>query len=292
MPSMPLLRVGAHNVAPAEVVLIRTLIRLLSHDRSFPWTFADAQPFDALIVDSTVATRADPEVTSAAGAVLTLTRMNADQAADTLARPIRPDRLQAWLRGVAARREGASNDSVMSSSFGSGPQTQPPSLPPALPSAFPSVLPSVLPSVMPSALPSGFQSRLDIAPAALPQLSARAAAPAERFKLKRWPSASMLNNDATQLRLATMLSVRPLSVAELSELSNQGLEACRSFVERMQRAELLGVVSPAPMPGTVATSGHAAAAAKAAPATPAATRTLPSSIGRSLISSLRRRLGL
>lgn len=283
---MQTLRVGAHNVAPAEVVLIRTLIRLLSHDRAFPWTFADAQPFDALIVDSTVATPVDPRVTSAAGAVLTLTRMNADQAADTLARPIRPDRLQAWLRSVAARHAGSSADSTLPSAFAASPQ--------GLPSSLPSAFPSVLPSAMPSALPSGFQSRLDAAPAVTPRSAAPAAAPAERFKLKRWPSASMLGHDATQLRLATMLSVRPLSIAELADLSHQGIEVCRAFVDRLQRADLLGLVGPAPVmaaavPGTVASSGHVARAVAAPPPAP---RAAAVSFGRGLISSLRRRLGI
>lgn len=282
---MQVLRVGAHNVAPAEVVLIRTLIRLLSHDRGFPWTFAEAQPFDALIVDSTVATPADPRVTSAAGAVLTLTRMNADQADDTLARPIRPDRLQAWLRTVASRRKTVSAEAS---------PAEPVSVSPVhTPSSLPSSFPSVLPSVMPSALPSSFHSRLDVAPAAVRHAPAVTALPAERFKLKRWPSASMLNNDATQLRLATMLSVRPLSVAELSELSNQSVEVCRVFVDRLRRAELLGLVAPAPMPGTVASSGPVAAAARTPVAPPpAAPRSGLPAIGRGLISSLRRRLGI
>ncbi|WP_440534619.1 hypothetical protein [Variovorax sp. YR566] len=94
------LRLGVYKLPVAEVAVIRTIIQLYANDGAFPWTLVNAPPYDALLVDGTAAETERCEVARMAGAVLALTRMNSDERPDTLARPIRADRLQRWLNST------------------------------------------------------------------------------------------------------------------------------------------------------------------------------------------------
>ncbi|MFD1709398.1 hypothetical protein FVQ98_07270 [Ottowia sp. GY511] len=93
------LRLGAYKLPAAEVVLVQTLFRLYAHGGDFNWTFVSAPPYDALLVDGT---SGDVSVEAAhmAKSVLRLTRMNDEGGPDTLSRPIRADKLQAWLNSI------------------------------------------------------------------------------------------------------------------------------------------------------------------------------------------------
>lgn len=97
---MPGYRVGAVHLPPAEVMLIRTLMRLFSHDQSFRWEFAEKAPFDALIIDGSAPATLVESASQHARAVLTLTRTSEQENPNQLARPLRADRLQAWLQRV------------------------------------------------------------------------------------------------------------------------------------------------------------------------------------------------
>lgn len=94
------LRLGAHQLPAAEVVLVQTLFRLYAHGGNFNWTFVTAPPYDAVLVDGASEDGSHPDVANMAKSVLRLTRMNEQAGADTLARPIRADKLQAWLQSV------------------------------------------------------------------------------------------------------------------------------------------------------------------------------------------------
>ena len=94
---MPVHRIGAHQLPAAEVILLRTLLRLFAHDKGFRWRFVDEAPYDALIVDGASASQA---ASQQARAVLTLTRANDAEGRDRLARPLRAERLKQWLEGV------------------------------------------------------------------------------------------------------------------------------------------------------------------------------------------------
>ncbi|RST51908.1 hypothetical protein EJI01_18275 [Variovorax sp. MHTC-1] len=95
-----MLRLGVYTLPAAEAAVIQTIVRLYANDIAFPWTLVDMPPYDALIIDSTATEDERRELALMAGAVLTLTRMNADELPDTMARPIRADRLKKWLQDI------------------------------------------------------------------------------------------------------------------------------------------------------------------------------------------------
>ena len=97
---MPNLRLGAYKLPAAEVVLVQTLFRLYAHGGDFNWTFVTAPPYDALLVDGTQSDDMPTEVAHMAKSVLRLTRMHDEGGPDTLSRPIRADKLQAWLHSI------------------------------------------------------------------------------------------------------------------------------------------------------------------------------------------------
>ena len=104
---------------------------------------------------------------------------------------------------------------------------------------------------------------------------AEQAAPMVRYRLKRWPPEVLLHADASRIRLATLLSRRPLALADLSKVSGQSVERCQTFVQLLLGFGLLEAgANPMPPPA------RPPAARVAAPAS------------RGLITSIRRRLGL
>ncbi|WP_395316523.1 hypothetical protein [Variovorax sp. UC74_104] len=96
-----MLRLGVYKLPMAEVVLVRTIVRLSASQPGFAWQLVDAPPYDALLVDNSSAEHEYPGVVgSMAAAVLRLTRMNTGGQPGTMERPIRADRLQQWLCSI------------------------------------------------------------------------------------------------------------------------------------------------------------------------------------------------
>lgn len=54
--------------------------------------------------------------------------------------------------------------------------------------------------------------------------------------LLQWPSAAFLAGDKDLLRMATMLSVRPMRLDDLAKNSLCSVEKCRDFLQRLHRA--------------------------------------------------------
>ncbi|MDO5288219.1 MAG: hypothetical protein Q4F13_01100 [Pseudomonadota bacterium] len=240
------LRLGAYKLPAAEVVLVQTLFRLYAHGSAFRWSFVTAPPYDALLVDGTTGEPLDAEIAGMARAVLRLTRMNAPDAPNTLQRPIRADRLQEWLRVTELQ--------LLDTQLATQPAEEAPA----------------------AATPGK-----DTAAAAA---TAAASAAAVRFKLRRWPPASLLRGDAHRIRMATLLSRRALSAAELADISQQPVQACQAFLQNLQTLGLVELPPAAPPAAAVAQPAADARAAAPAPAKP--------SFARGLISGIRRRLGL
>jgi hypothetical protein len=96
------------------------------------------------------------------------------------------------------------------------------------------------------------------------------------YRLKRWPPDALLHGDVKRVRLATLLSRRHLAISELSQVSGQETERCRTFLQLLQNFDLLDIQQATPVQRSPATSS--------APSV--------SPIRHSLISSIRRRLGL
>ena len=215
---------GVHNLPAAEVVLIKTLMRLFPATATFKWRFAETGPFDAVVTD---ATNASAEVPAGlARGVLKITRADAATDADCITRPIRAEQLQAWL---------------------------------ALQGELLRLLPR--PSVR----------------AASAAATPRAAGP--RFRLRRWPTAAVLQNDPQRIRLATLLSRRALGAHELARLSRLPAAQCQAFVDTLRQTGLIEVER-----------GEAAAVPRTAQ--PAAAPALPRPLAGGLIDGIRRRFGL
>ena len=256
-------RLGTYRLPAAEVVLVRTLMRLYAHDASFPWTFADAPPYDALLADGTTAEGSGTEPERLARAVLRLTRLNGGGGPDTLERPLRADKLQAWLKRVEAGIHGTP---------GAGAPAEP-----AAASAAPERQARPEPAAAPA---SRGAAEAQAAPALDPTLAG------VRLKLRRWPPATMLRNDPQRIRMATLLSRRPLQVEELASISGRPLDECQTFVRNLQAVGLVNVQASPPESSLAPQAG-------AEPAVAHHTHTPPRArFAAGLIGSIRKRLGL
>lgn len=60
-----------------------------------------------------------------------------------------------------------------------------------------------------------------------------------RYRLLRWPPASMLHGNEEHVRLATLLSRRFFSAQELAAISSQSEAVCLDFMRTLQSARLL-----------------------------------------------------
>jgi hypothetical protein len=100
-----------------------------------------------------------------------------------------------------------------------------------------------------------------------------------RWRLRRWPPQMLIREDASRVRMATLLSRRALNVAELQALSGARPEEVRVFIQLMQSVSLLQVESA----GTPHTASGARATAPAASATASVA---------ALVRNIRRRFGL
>lgn len=201
-PSKRELRLGITELPDAECCLIKTMLRLFRYDPDFRWVYAESPPYDALVSGGRPVSA---ETTDAVLYILSSAEhpsVAADRQ-DVLIRPIRSDRLEAWLvridRTRAAEPPGAAGTAE--------PRQEPAASAPPSNSAFDA-----------------------------------------RFRLKRWPPPSLLHGDPARIRLATLLSRRALSHAELASLSGSHPDACRTFLWVLQSAALL-----VPVPTTGAT---------------------------------------
>ncbi|MBH1963205.1 MAG: hypothetical protein I8H77_02655 [Comamonadaceae bacterium] len=224
---MTILKLGAYNLPPAEVALVKTLFRLFSHGNTFQWKFVTAPPYDALLVDGTSPDAENRDVSRMAKAVLFLKRMNSGTGPNTLERPIRADQLQNWLTAT----EKKLRDTRIAN-----------------------------PAIPVSAAPGAISSQV-------------------RFKLRRWPAAILLRGDATRIRMATILSRRALNLGELSIVCQQPVSVCETFVQVLRAAHLVDMIEQ-----PVTEAREASEAQKQHASRPR--------FSRSVISSIRRRLGL
>ena len=105
-----------------------------------------------------------------------------------------------------------------------------------------------------------------------------------RFKLRRWPPAALLRSDPNRIRMATVLSRRALNAAELSSISGQSVGDCQAFLQTLQTTGLVEMQQEAPVAAAPASTDTASR--------PAAPTMAKPTFARSLISGIRRRLGL
>lgn len=249
---MAQLRLGAIGLAAKDVAYIRALLRLYSHTAKLDWVFVDHPPFAAVVTDRAV--RAAQAVWFAGfnGPVLTLVEPPGAPEADTVAYPVHAEQMRTWL---ALRQQ----------------TLRAPAAAMPAPAAAPVAAPATTSASAPAPAP--------IVSAPAPHAStAEAPAMAERrYKLRRWPSPAMLQNNELHLKIATLLSRNDLSTLRLAALTGHSEDACRRFLIMLHQAGLLTEsVAPGDMPG----HAHEPADASAAP------------VRNGLLASLRRHLGL
>lgn len=100
---MSKLRIGAYRLPAAEIVLLRIMVRLLSHDASFNWLFVETGPYDAIIADEATAKRDSVAIAQLSNAVLKIVRTQDDFVPNTLTRPLRAEKIQEWLVQIGTR---------------------------------------------------------------------------------------------------------------------------------------------------------------------------------------------
>lgn len=124
-------------------------------------------------------------------------------------------------------------------------------------------------------------------PAAPARQAAPALQPAPAYHLRRWPQASLLTS-RERLSLATLMTVRPLSLAALQECSGQTAQACEDFLRDLQSAGLLQWATAPLAPAQVFAPDKPAPLIEGRPAPGALTAPMPTG----LIARIRRRLGM
>ena len=280
---MPPLKLGVHQLAASETIVVRTLLWLYGGREGCNWIFADVPPYDAVLVDAP--SDAPPAIAHARHLVHLTRATQAGPGPGTLARPLGADKLRQCLHQVETLLRAPAADRVASqddASAAPAPVAAEPAPTPAMPSAAPIASPNALDDVptLPSpllTLPVALESRVAAASGEPPS------AHAPRYRLKRWPRAAVLRADPRRIRMATLLSRRALNARDLTMLTGYDAPECQVFMQVLRSAELL--VDDAPTP-----SGPAPAPAAPPAAGPAAAA--PQSLTRGLIASFRRRLGL
>lgn len=101
------------------------------------------------------------------------------------------------------------------------------------------------------------------------------------YRLLRWPPAAILQKDPSLIRMATVLSRRPINISELARLSQQPLESAYTFLLALRTAGLLDITEQAPSGGRPRPESNAPRSAHSS-----------KKIERSLMSRIRLRLGL
>lgn len=273
---MPPLKLGIHQLAASEAIVVRTLMWLYGGRDGCNWVFADAPPYDAVLVDAPP--DAPPTIENTRHLVHLTRAAHAGKGPGSLSRPLGADKLRQCLHQVealltaspAARtNEPAETGTPPASSPAASAANAPaPQDRPTLPAPL---LPVLAPLDFPTAC-------ADLLPADAP-----------RHRLKRWPRAAVLRADPKRIRMATLLSRRALNIHDLTVLTGYDAPECQVFMQVLRSSDLLAndVLPRGPEPVS------ALHAPPTAPAVIAAT--IPSaapSLARGLIASFRRRLGL
>lgn len=138
---------------------------------------------------------------------------------------------------------------------------------------------------MPAPIPAT-EAQQVVPPDAVPTAArndAVAHAAVRRYKLRRWPPTELLRGDAGRVRIASHLSRRHLCAQEVAQLTQIPAGNVATFLQLLQGFNLLEVQAP---------PGNAIAPAGQADSRPAPLLVAPAAPRRSLVQSIRRRLGL
>lgn len=266
---MELLRLGLAGLTAAEKGLVATLFRLHGVDRSFIWTLAVEPPFDALLVDVQCP---DVDFKHLSGKHTHLMRLDPHgvQSDGAMPRPIRSDLLLNWLNSIEISLLHSTGDAFATTAHPSHhehtsnlPQVKTPAAP-LTTSRHPAANPSE------TQLPPEWALRSD----------------STEYKLKRWPTQSLLNKDVSRVRVATMISRRAMSLQEAASLARIPTQRCEDYLLEWVGHGLVTMSNRPAMPShsDMQATPHA---------TPHAATPVPRhGFGASLIHSIRKRFGI
>ena len=211
------LKLGLIGLPEAEGRLIATLFRLYRVEPSFIWTLKFEPPYDALLLDAS----AHPdEVSAQCGSHTRVMRLSSPgtQVQGQLSRPIRSDLLMAWLNSIEVGILHGGHD-AFSSTAGI--------------------------SRFDGSRFDGSSQMAHLSPAALggaqanPPRAAQAAQGLVMYKLRRWPSAAILEKNVSLIRIATLLTRKAMTLKELASLSHVNEILCEAFLKRLDQNGLL-----------------------------------------------------
>ena len=209
---MSSLRLGTHALLPTDVELVRMLLRLYGIQGKCQWAYAEAPPYDAVLVEASALEASPlPDTEPAARHVLRLTRADTADTTDTLPRPLCADRLRRWLDRV---------ENTLASSSPAAPESAPV---PATSSVH----------VHPPAQEAAASESMVLPPEDAP-----------RFRLQRWPRQGILRDDPGRIRMATLLSRRALNAHDLVSLTGFTPHQCQVFMQILHASSLLQAAVP------------------------------------------------
>ncbi|MET4577929.1 hypothetical protein [Ottowia thiooxydans] len=270
---MSCLKLGSHSLNATEVALIRMMLRLYAHGGKSRWTYVEAPPYDVLLVDASsneVALERESPA-QAAKRVLRITRDQIDEGVqDALPRPLSSEKLREWLDDVESTLT-APPETVALAAEPSTTETSPAELPEAQ-SSQTTVLPLAFLQTREESEPEDHSISRSFPEEALPSEND------PRFKLQRWPRQGILRGDPGRIRMATLLTRRALNARDLVNLTGFSPHECQVFMQVLHASSLLLPLQP------VAAQGKATKTAQTPP--------VKQSFTASLISGLRKRLGL
>ncbi len=261
---MEWLRLGLLGLPDAEVRLAATLFRLHQVEPSFIWRLSTEPPFDAVLADASVS---DQALVKFCGPRTQVKRLAERGVSDPefLTRPLRSDRLIDWLNTIEVQLLHGSADHFASTV---APSRQGLSVAPG----------------SPALASSGASSpgSVDAVYAWLEKLSDETLA----VKLRRWPPATLLGKDVSRIRIATMISRRAMSLAEVSALARVPQAICQGFLAALGEKGYLQtkVVESPPTPVAETVSTNTPEPAPRTSARPG--------FGASLLRSIRKRFGI
>lgn len=286
--TMPQLRLGAIGLTPKDVAYLRALVRLFANTDKLGWTFSEQLPFDAVVTDSAGRT-GNPEWFAAFdGLVLTLVEPPGRPDEDTVAYPVHAEQFRTWLglRHQNTAKQGVRLAPATPASAAATPVSEPAGEPVrevAREAAQQAVQEAAQPAVRQVAPGPAPEAVRAAPPTAAP--AARTRPGQRRFKLRRWPSTAVLQDNPLHLKIATLMVRNAIGTELLAVLTGRPEAECRRFVDTLHRAGLL-----------VEHAAHAELADLAEPAaveSDRASTAAPAAPARTgLLASLRRHLGM
>lgn len=241
------LRYSIQGLEPRDEILLKSLIRLLSHRTEHQWVCATGQAHLEVMGNPPDPASGQPQDEAQQATRLIMAHAAPPETQHFLRLPLHVNELELKLNQLGR-------------------------------------LIAKAPTLLCNATPATTRTLAQVSPPdATPPTTPATAAPAPTYRLQRWPHAFLLTS-SERLKLASLLTVRPLSLTALQERSGQTRQACEGFLHDLQSA---GFLQP-----SVALSAEPQALPQAAPQAMSALVQQRAAVPLGLLARIRQRLGL